>query len=157
MELERAKNIAAKFLSYRMYTCNEIYCKLLQKGICEETAEITVTEFCKAGILDDGEYARAYIHDGVFVHMKGLYRIRQELLQKGVASKTIEKAMRETETDTEAQLREYAELRFLGKEFSDRKELEKAKAHLVRRGFGISEINRCFDELGIKVKKGDIY
>ncbi|MBE7023170.1 MAG: regulatory protein RecX [Ruminococcaceae bacterium] len=156
MELDRAKNIVAKLLSYKMYTCSEVHRKLLQKGISEETADIAVAEFCKAGILNDAEYAGAYIHDGVLVHMKGLYRIRQELLQKGIAPGIIEKAMRDTEADTEAQLREYVELRFLGKEFSDWRELEKAKAHLVRRGFGISEINRCFNELDIKVKKGDI-
>ena len=155
MELEKAKSIAAKLLSYKMYTCGEIHSKLVQKGISEETAEITVAEFCKAGILNDAEYAKAYIHDGIFVHMKGLYRLKMELFQKGVATALVERAAEEYEDDTQSQLREYAELRFGDREFSDWKEIEKAKAHLVRRGFGISEINRCFDELGIKVKKGD--
>ncbi len=156
MELEKAKKIAAGLLSYKMYTCSEILKKLCQKGIAEDVAEKTVAEFCRAGILDDCEYARMYIHDGMFVNMKGLFRLKQELFQKGVASSVIEKASEEFEENIQDQLREYVELRFGDKEFSDWKELEKAKAHLVRRGFGIYDINRCFDDLDIKVKKGDM-
>ncbi len=118
MEFDKAKKIAAKLISFKMYTCKEILQKLIQKDISQEISELVVSEFCKAGILDDAEYARAYIHDGLYVHMKGMYRIKQELIKKGVASSVI----------------------------------EKAKAHLVRRGFGIYDINKCFDNLGIKIK-----
>lgn len=155
MDFDKAKKIAAKLLSYKMYTCGEVFRKLLQKGIAEDIAELTVSEFCKAGILNDEEYAKAYIHDGIFVHMKGMYRIKQELLQKGVASGIIEKAAADAEADVENQLLEYTELRFGNKEFSDIKELEKAKAHLVRRGYNIYDINKCFESLGIKVKRSD--
>ncbi len=153
MEFDKAKKIAAKLISFKMYTCKEILQKMMQKDISQEVAESVVGEFCKAGILDDAEYARAYIHDGIYVHMKGMYRIKQELIKKGVASSVIEKAIQETEIDTEDSLTEYVRLRFDVMEFSDWKELEKAKAHLVRRGFGIYDINKCFDNLGIKVKE----
>ncbi len=157
MEFDKAKQITAKLLSFKMYTCREILQKLQQKGISRETAELTVGEFCKAGILNDEEYAKAYIHDGIFVHMKGIYRLKQELAQKGVASSIIEKAAMDAEGNAEAQLIEYAELRFGNKEFSDLKELEKAKAHLVRRGYSIYDINKCFESLGIKVKRSEEY
>ena len=157
MEFDKAKKIVAKLISFKMYTCKEILQKLMQKGISQEVAESVVGEFCRAGILDDSEYAKAYIHDGIYVHMKGLYRIKQELIQKGVASSVIEKAIQAAELDTEDSLTEYVKLRFADKEFSDWKELEKAKAHLVRRGFGIYDINKCFDNLGTKVKRSDTY
>ncbi len=153
MELDKAKKIAANLISFKMYTCKEILQKLMHKGISPDVAETAVGEFCRAGILDDAEYARAYIHDGVYVHMKGMFRIKQELIQKGVASSVIEKAIQEAEIDTEDSLAEYVRLRFGDKEFSDWKELEKAKAHLARRGFGLYDINKCFDNLGIKVKE----
>lgn len=155
MEFDKAKKIAAKLISFKMYTCKEILQRLMQKGISQEIAEVVVGEFCKAGILDDAEYAKAYIHDGIYVHMKGLYRIKQELIQKGVAPSVIEKAIQETEVDAEDSLTEYVRLRFGDREFSDWKELEKAKAHLVRRGFAIYDINKCFDNLGISVKRSD--
>ncbi len=156
MEFEKAKKIAAKLLSYKMYTCREIFTRLLQKGITEEVAEAVVGEFCRAGVLNDMEYAKMYIHDAVCINMKGLFRIKKELIQKGVALSIVEKAAADSEVDSMAQLREYAELRFGDKIFADWKELEKAKAHLVRRGFGIYDINKCFDELDIKVStRGD--
>lgn len=151
MEFEKAKKIAAKLLSYKMYTCKEIFTRLLQKGITEEVAERVVAEFCRAGLLDDEEYAKMYIHDAVCVNMKGAFRIKQELVQKGIAHSIIEKAIKECEADPMEKLREYVELRFADRVFSDRKDIEKAKAHLVRRGFGIYDINKCFDELDIKV------
>ncbi len=155
MEFEKAKKIAAKLISFKMYTMNEVYKKLIQKGISGEVAEQTVAEFCKAGILNDEEYAKAYIHDGLLVNMKGAFRIKQELIQKGIASSIIEKAFRNTEIDEASMLEEYVRLRFDGKVFSDRKEIEKAKAHLARRGFGLYEINKCFENLGIKVVRGE--
>ena len=89
--------------------------------------------------------------------LKGLYRIKQELIKKGIAASIVERAVAETEVDASAQLCEYAELKFGNKVFLDWKEVEKAKAHLVRRGFGISDINKCFEKLGIKVTRGDVY
>ncbi len=155
MEFEKAKKIAAKLISFKMYTMGEVYKKLIQKGISNEIAEQTVAEFCKAGILNDEEYAKAYIHDGLSVNMKGTFRIKQELFQKGVASSIIEKAMLDTKVDEASILEEYVRLRFAEKVFSDWKEIEKAKAHLARRGFGLYEINKCFENLGIKVVRGE--
>ncbi len=156
MDIASAKKIAAKMISFKMYSCKEVYRKLILKGCDEETAETVVEEFVSAGILNDMEYAKAYIHDAMLIGLKGMFRIRQELMAKGVAPSVIDKAAAETEIDADEQLRSYAELRFADKVFEDYKELEKAKAHLMRRGYGISEINRCFRELGIAVKRGDM-
>ncbi len=156
MEYERAKKIVAKLVSARMYSCKEVHQRLIQKGISSEISETVIGDFVKAGILNDEEYAKLYIHDALCVNLKGMFRIKQELSQKGIASSIIEKAAKETDIDPESMLEEYVRLRFGDKEFFDRNELEKAKAHLVRRGFGIYEINKCFDKLGIKVVRGDM-
>lgn len=155
MEYEKAKSAAAKLISQKMYTCNEVYQRLLHKGFSDEVSERVVSAFSEAGILNDEEYAKLYIHDAVCVNMKGLHRVKQELLAKGVASGIIEKTMAETEVDQSGQLEEYVELKFGNRVFDDRKEIEKAKAHLIRRGFGIYEINKCFDKLGIRVERGE--
>lgn len=152
MELEKAKKIAASLLSYKSYTCQEIYQRLVRKGIDTETAELTVAEFVKAGILNDAEYARMYIHDALVLGMKGLFRIKQELRAKGVALSVIDRAAEEVDVDTEEMLESYARIRFGDKEFFDWRELEKAKAHLARRGFSLSEINKCFKKLNITVR-----
>ncbi len=152
MELEKAKKIAASLLSYKSYTCQEIYQRLVRKGIDGEMAEQAVAEFAKAGILNDAEYARMYIHDALVLGMKGLFRIKQELRAKGIALSVIERAAEDVDVDAEEMLESYVRIRFGDKEFSDRRELEKAKAHLARRGFSLSEINRCFKKLNITVR-----
>lgn len=152
MELEKAKKIAASLLSYKSYTCQEIYQRLVRKGIDSEVAELTVAEFAKAGILNDAEYARLYIHDALVLGMKGLFRIKQELRAKGVTVSVIDRATEEVDVDAEEMLESYVRIRFGDKEFLDRRELEKAKAHLARRGFGLSEINKCFRKLNITVR-----
>ncbi len=154
-EFDNAKKAAAGLLSQKMYTCDEIFQRLVRKGFSKEISEVVVAEFAKAGILNDEEYARLYIHDSVCVNMKGIHRVRQELLRKGIASSVIEKAEREMDFDANEQLESYAELRFGDKVFGSWKELEKAKAHLVRRGFSIYDVNKCFDKLGIKVMRSD--
>lgn len=156
MDIVKAKTIAAKIISYKMYTCREVYKKLIQKGCNEEIAEQTVAQFCKANILNDEEYAKAYIHDAALIGFKGMFRIKQELMAKGVATSVIERAAALSKVDMEEQLQNYVELRFGDKHFYDRKEVEKAKAHLVRKGYSISDINRCFRKLNINVGRGDM-
>lgn len=155
MDIEAAKKVAAKLISYKMYTCSEVFKRLVQKGCDSETAEMVVAEFCRAGILNDEEYAKMYIHDALLISMKGMFRIRQELLAKGIASAVIERAIAESEVNADDQLEQYAELKFGDKVFSEYREIEKAKAHLARRGFSISDINRVFKKLNITVKRGE--
>lgn len=140
-----------------MYTCKEVCDKLVRKGFEEELAEEVVAEFCAAGILDDAEYARCYVHDAVNVGMKGEYRIKHELLRKGIASSVAEKALAAFGEDVEQQLEEYVKMRFGNTVFTDRREIEKAKAHLVRRGYSYSDIRRCFENLDIRVQTPEEY
>lgn len=155
MDLEKAKKYAVQLLSYKMYTCREIFQKLTAKGYSDNVAELTVAALCEAGILNDEQYASFYIHDAASVNLKGMFRIKQELLKKGIASSIIDKAIQNSDIDTAVQLAEYVRLKFADKAFSSAKELEKAKAHLLRKGYSYSEINKCFNSLDIKVNGGD--
>ena len=155
MNLESAKNHALHLLSSKMYTCHEIYQRLVTKGCDEDIAEQTIKVLCNAGILDDEQYAEFYIHDAASISLKGIFRIKQDLLKKGIAASIIDRAVQNSDIDTAEQLCEYVKLRFADKVFSDRRELEKAKAHLLRKGYSYSEINKCFNLLDIKVNGGD--
>ena len=126
MDINTAKKVAAKLLSNRSYTCREIIQKLILKGCDREVAEEVTEEFCRVGILNDEEYAFRYIHDGVLIGLKGMYRIKQELAVKGVAKSVIERACEKVEIDTSKQLEDYVKLRYEGKVFSDIRDIEKA-------------------------------
>lgn len=141
--LTKVRSVAAGLLSNKMYTCKEIYDRLCRKGYEKELCETVVSEFVAAGYLDDRRYARMYQEDESKLSAKGNWRIRQELLQKGVASSIIDEIMEESEIDTEACLRDYISQRNLAESVHSRKDLEKLKARLARRGYSLGEINRC--------------
>lgn len=143
---EKAKKTAANIIGYRMYTCREVEDRLRRKGIDAETAQMVVSEFSAAGILNDRVYAQAYVQDAVSLSGKGVYRIKQELYKKGIASSIIDEACADVKEQTYDALREYVETRNLCDGISTRYELEKLKARLARRGFSLSEIKSVLSE-----------
>lgn len=144
MDMQRkARNTAAALLAGKMYTCSEIYDRLLRKGFDKELAEQVVEEFVRAGYLDDQRFAQMYITDSVNLGAKGMFRIRQELMRKGISGSILDRAMEETEVDSASALAEYVSQRNLCENIHSRKDLEKLKARLARRGYSLREINQC--------------
>lgn len=144
--VQKARNSAAALLAAKMYTCRELCDKLIIKGFSKELSEQVTSEFISAGFLNDAEFANMYIADQVNLGAKGIYRIKQELLRKGVSSSIIETAIENADIDTKNTLSEYISLRGLCDNIHTRKDLEKLKARLARRGFSLSEINSCLSE-----------
>lgn len=151
--IQRAKNVAARLVAARMYTCYEVCERLIRKNVDEETAEKVVSEFVQAGLLNDKMFAEAYVEDAVKISGKGLYRIKQELYRKGVAKSIVEEVCKDREDDTFSALSEYVEARKLYEGIETRKDLEKLKAKLVRRGFSISEVNKCLSEYNFVLRR----
>lgn len=147
---ERAKKIAASYVGRRMYTCGEIEDRLRRKGIEKETAEQVVSDFAAAGLLNDKLYAEMYVSEAISLGGKGIYRIKQELYKKGIARSIIDTACADMEEDTADAIREYVESRRLYEGITSRRELEKLKARLARRGFSSREICECLSNYEFK-------
>ena len=154
---EKAKKIAAGLVATRMYTCREIEDRLRRKKIDSEIAEKVVGDFVGAGILNDFEYAKLYIEEAVRLGGKGMYRIRQELYAKGVARAVIDDACDNCEEDTLAAICEYVESHRLCEGITTRKDLEKLKARLARRGFSSAEIRECLSNYEFTFESDDEY
>lgn len=150
---EKAKKLAAGYVSARMYTCREIEDRLRRKGIDKEIAERVVCDFLSAGILDDRLYAEAYVSEATRLGGKGAYRIRQELYAKGVARDIIDDAIEGIEEDTFEVLCEYVDSRNLCAGITTRRDLEKLKARLARRGFSSSEIRECLNRYKFELEE----
>ena len=142
----KGKRLALRYLSARMYTAREIFDRLRRKGYDSELAEEIVGELISERALDDRLYAECYVADSVNLGAKGEYRIRQELMSKGVASTLIDRAIEEADVDFEASLREFVKERLRVTEISDYKDLMKFKAALARRGYSSGEIRHVLDE-----------
>ena len=157
MNIERGKNYALNLLSVRMYTCQEVYERLLNKGVEKEDAERIVAELSEKGILNDREYAKCYIHDAASLSGKGAYRIKLELIKKGIAPSVIDEALKEDETSFSDCITEYARMKFGEDKEVSYKEFNKIKNHLARRGYSYGEISDCLLALGVKASRSEEY
>ncbi len=151
--LVRAQKTALAMLGRKMLTCRELCDRLLRKGYDKEIAEKVVEQFLSVGYLDDRHYAELYLADSVNLGAKGFYRIRQELLRKGVSGSVIDEVMEFAEVNTEDSLMQYIEERQLLRAVHSRKDLEKLTARLVRRGYSLSEIRHCLEKMEFTIEK----
>ena len=151
--LVRAQNAAIGMLGRRMLTCRELCDRLCRKGYDKDVAETVVEQFLSVGYLDDRRYIELYLADGVNLNAKGIYRIKQELLQKGVSGTLIDEVLETAEFDTKEALLRYIEERQLLQGVHSRKDLEKLKARLVRRGYSLFEIRDCLEKIDFELKE----
>ena len=154
-DIIKAKRYAVNLLSRKMYTESEMLDRLQRKGFDKEVSDSVVLELMELGYIDDFEYARLYFADNVNINSKGVYRISMELLRKGISKDIIESVSSEIEDDVYSKLKEYVYLKIQRKMPSDFKEEEKLKAHLLRRGYSISDVNRVLNEIKEEMQTED--
>lgn len=142
----RGKRLAMRFISTRMYTSMEIFDRLRRKGYESEMSEMIVSELIEEGFLDDKHYSDCYIVDSVNIRQKGAYCIKQELLRKGVSQSVVERAFLEADVDFDSALREFVDQRLRVTAIASRKDYEKFRAMLARRGYGLDEIRRVLSD-----------
>ena len=157
MNKDIGKKYALGLLNTRFYTCAEICERLSKKGVSNEEAEKIVSELMENGFLDDKRYAEYYVHDAAEIAGKGAYRIRQELIKKGIAPKIAEEALSEAEDSFKETILSYTRMKFGENIEVSYKELIRIKNHLVRRGYSWGEISDCLNELGIKASRSERY
>ena len=156
-DMTRCLNYAKRFLSARMYTAKEIFDKLRRKGYSKEMSENAVSLLIEDGILNDGQYAEFYISDSLTIGYKGIYRVKQELLRKGVANRVIENAIQNCDIDTYEILKEFTDLKLKNTKITCRKDLEKFRTMLARRGYSLDEISGVLSEYDFDFKDQDEY
>jgi len=92
-EQNKVTNHALNLLSYRQRSEKEIFTSLKRKGYEENHIEKAI-EYCKDNnYINDKEFAIAFINDKINLNKLGSYRIRQELLNKGVSREIISKVL----------------------------------------------------------------
>lgn len=95
----QAKVVAERLLATRMRSEREIREHLLRKGFPGETADETVNDFRRVRLLDDAEFARAWIRDRLRLRPRAASLLRVELRRKGVADALIDQALEELFSD----------------------------------------------------------
>lgn len=92
---EKTKQRALNYLSYRPRSTAEVRRRLLQKDIDEETINGVIHHLLETGLLDDQEFARYWIEQRNTFKPRSGYALSQELRQKGVDQRVIDRALEE--------------------------------------------------------------
>jgi regulatory protein len=146
---EKARAYVFLLLKFRLRSENELRARLKQKGFSEELAADTVSFLKDKEFIDDRVFAKGWVSSRLKRPL-GLRKIKQELLQKGIAKEIIQDAL----AQASQQYSESQVVSQLAKQrFSRLKSIEplKAKArvygYLMRRGFSPDVVSDIINNL----------
>ena len=83
----------AALCARREYCCADISEKLRKKGVSTEDAEVLIDRLIEGGFIDEGRYARAFVHDKTLYNGWGRIKVAQYLRAKGICPAYINEAM----------------------------------------------------------------
>lgn len=149
---EKARAYAFLLLKFRLRSENELKARLKQKGFSSELAESTVDFLKEKEFIDDRVFAKGWVSSRLKRPL-GLRKIKQELVQKGLAKEVIRDALAQVNEDyPESQI-----VSQLAKQrFSKLKNIDplKAKArvygYLMRRGFSPDVVGEVIRSVSLK-------
>lgn len=77
----------------REYCCADIAEKLRKKGASTEETEVLIDRLIGEGYINEGRYARAFVHDKILYNGWGRVKVKQQLRAKGICPAYINEAM----------------------------------------------------------------
>lgn len=132
---EVAYQKALHFLSYRPRSSAEVRQNLTKREIPEPIVEETIARLQRAGLVNDQEFARAWVENRSAFRPRGKTALRMELRQKGLSDEIVQSVLDEG-VDEEALAYEAARKqarRYAGLEWPEFR--QKLGGFLARRGF----------------------
>ena len=139
------------YLSHRPRSAREVARYLSRRDVPDEAIEDVLARLERARLVDDAEFARFWVENRRSFRPKGLWALRAELRQKGVASEVIESVLEGIDEEDEAMsagtraVRRFAHL----DETTFRHRL---LGYLQRRGFAFDVSRRVVDHLWSEVE-----
>jgi regulatory protein len=127
--------LAVRALRRRERSSAELSRWLRGRGVSEQDVETTVAELEELGELDDGRFARRYAEDKRDLAGWGAERVRDALLERGVAPEHIEAALA-SEDGAEQVERAIRVLERRGRAVDSETGRARALGYLTRKGYG---------------------
>jgi len=141
----QALQYAFLLLSYKARTTSELKQRLGRKGFSPETVSRTMQRLSELKMVDDAGFARRFTEDRINIGRKGKWRVRGELLKRGVAKEHIEDALATAPDEKEA-AREVAHKYLIRNRRLEPDILtRRLYAFLARRGFSPDTIRQVID------------
>lgn len=147
-EIAQAKGKALSLISYRARSVEEISERLSQKRFSESVISGVIEALVRAGLLDDRQFANAYIHTRMAQKPMSKRLLKKELRRKGIKDEIIQEAVENeygdaSEAEVAAQL---ADRRRKNLPSDKKKAARRLSDYLRRRGFSWSVVRPIVDE-----------
>lgn len=135
--LHKSYTLAINFLSYRMRTKKEIYDYLVKKEVDEEHITKIMDRLFDEGLIDDKQFAEAFVRTRIETAGKGPLLVKKELLEKGVSAKIANEAteLYTYEIQHEKATKLVDKKLNTNKSHSFQKQLQQLRASLMQKGF----------------------
>jgi regulatory protein len=101
-QLYEARQYAFLLLSYKARTASELKQRLARKGFSPDIISHTLQRLAELKMVDDAGFARRFAEDRITIGHKGKWRVRGELLKRGVDRQQIDAAMADAPDETAA-------------------------------------------------------
>lgn len=99
----QARDVVYRLLAVRARSRSELRQALVRKGFDEELADAALQKFADAGLIDDAEFARAWVRERHDQQGLGRHALGVELRRKGVAERVIDDALSTVDEDSEVE------------------------------------------------------
>ena len=146
VSFRRAYNRALDIISRRDHCKKELVKKLEQKMVDKQVAQDIVNAIEELGLINEEEYAIRLSQE--LLRRKGMsaFRIRQELISRGIPREIAENAVEELDTDEKECIINLLNTKFSSRNLSDEKELRRTINALMRLGYQYSDIKNAIEE-----------
>jgi regulatory protein len=152
---EMAYQKALHFLSYRPRSSAEVRQNLTKRGIPEALVDEAVNRLQRAGLVNDQEFARAWVENRNAFRPRSKLALRMELRRKGLSDEIVQPVLDE-QVDEEAlafeAARKYAP-RLAGLEWLDFR--HRLSGFLARRGFSYTILSPVVSEVWKETQMAD--
>jgi regulatory protein len=141
------RSVALRFFRERPRSEQEIRLRLRREKLRPETIDSLVADFTTQGLLNDADFARAWVGSRTNLRPKGVFLIRRELREKGVDDDHIDAALAQDypgELEVARPLAEARATALAGEDWARFR--QKLGVYLKRRGFANDTIERLVDE-----------
>lgn len=140
----RAKDKALWLISYRSHSKKELFDKL-RRDFDEDSAQKAVNRMQELGLINDGEFAKAYARKLVYGKKMSLRAAELELRRKGIDNITAEQVLSDLEYDAQTQIIEFISKKY--RNIEDEKVRRRAVAALQRKGYGWDDIKQAIESM----------
>jgi len=142
-----AKEVALRFLSFRRRTEKEVKDKLKKKDFEERIIKSTIDKLKEYDLINDSEFATAWVKERLAYKPRGKKLLRQELWKKGIKKDIIDQVTDELcqdEDKSAAELLERIKKRY--KNLEPKVAKKRMLSLLLRRGFSYETVNQAVED-----------